>query len=197
MQVTQWGNFRTTRPVVYLMPNVRRCLARSCMAAELSPDLYRELRRIAGYWMRQERANHTLQPTAVVHEAWLRFRFAGEFENRAQFVSIATKVIREVLCDYARANGAHKRGSGRIAQLDDNQADVPAPDLAEILELNAALDELQRVSERAAKVVELEYFGQLNNEEIGSLLDVSERTVTRDWLFARAWLQARLGDAQT
>jgi DNA-directed RNA polymerase specialized sigma24 family protein len=63
--------------------------------------------------------------------------------------------------------------------------------------LNAALDELQRVSERAAKVVELEYFGQLNNEEIGSLLDVSERAVTRDWLFARAWLQARLGDAQT
>ncbi|HYI96633.1 MAG TPA: ECF-type sigma factor [Bryobacteraceae bacterium] len=166
------------------------------MSAEFSPELYRELRRIAGYWMRQERLDHTLQPTAVVHEAWLRFGAHHKFESRAQFVSFATKVIREVLCDYARAHGAQKRGRGRVVRLTDNDGDIPAPDATGILELNSALDELQGVSERAAKVVELKYFGQLKAEEIAPLLDVSERTVTRDWEFAKAWLQARLGEAQ-
>ena len=166
------------------------------MAAELSPELYRELRRIAGYWMRQERPDHTLQPTAVVHEAWLRFGRVENFENRAQFVSFATKVIREVLCDYARAHGAQKRGRGCIVRLDDNDGEVPAHDATGILELNKALDELHCVSERAAKVVELKYFGQLTTDEIAPLLEVSERTVTRDWEFARAWLQARIGDAR-
>jgi len=167
------------------------------MSAEFSPDLYRELRRIAGYWMQQERPNHTLQPTAVVHEAWLRLQgVSSKFENRAQFVSVAANVIREVLCDYARAHRAHKRGGGHVVQLEDNQADILACDVTTILELNAALDELQRVSERVARVVELKYFGQLKNEEIASVLGVSERTVIRDWEYARAWLQARMGDGR-
>ena len=167
------------------------------MSAELSPDLYHQLRHIAGYWMRQERPNHTLQPTAVVHEAWLRLQgFRSRFDNQAQFVSVAAKVIRQVLCDYARAHVAYKRGQGRVVQLDDSQMDNLAPDMTEILELNAALDELQNVSERAVRVVELKYFGQLTTAEIASLIEVSERTVKRDWEFARAWLQARMGEVR-
>jgi RNA polymerase sigma factor (TIGR02999 family) len=167
------------------------------MAAEFSTDLYQELRRIAAYLMRQERANHTLQPTAVVHEAWLRFGdLEGKCNDRKHFLLTATRVIREVLCDHARARGALKRGGGRVLQLDDNQQSTPAPDFTQLLELNLALDALQRKSERAARVVELKYFGQLTTEEIASVLEVSERTVKRDWEYARAWLQAWLGEAE-
>ena len=94
------------------------------------------------------------------------------------------------------AHVAYKRGQGRVVQLDDSQMDNLAPDMTEILELNAALDELQNVSERAVRVVELKYFGQLTTAEIASLIEVSERTVKRDWEFARAWLQARMGEVR-
>ena len=166
------------------------------MAAEFSTDLYQELRHIAGYLMRRERMNHTLQPTALVHEAWLRFGdLESKCKDRKHFLVTATRVLREVLCDHARARGAVKRGGGRILQLEADHRGTPAPDFAQLLELNVALQALQQKSERAACVIELKYFGQLTTEEIASVLNVSERTVKRDWEYARAWLQAWLGEA--
>lgn len=165
------------------------------MASEVPADLYQELRRIARYWMKYERPNHTLQPTAVVHEAWMRFGLCEpQFESRSHFLCAATKVIREVLCDYARGHRAQKRGPGQVTHLNEDPSADSAPNIVDILTVSQALDELQAVSERAAKVVELKYFGQLNNEEIAEILQVSQRTINRDWEYARAWLQARLGD---
>src|SRR5262245_499535 len=156
----------------------------------LMPVVYGELRKIADAYLRRERSGHTLQPTALVHEAWMRLvrQDQPNFEHRTQFFALAAQVMRRILVDHARAVNADKRDGGAaktrlheaIAQFDDHTV--------EFLALDQALDQLARVSPRQAQVVELRYFGGLTVEEIASILNISPATISRDQKTAEAWL---------
>lgn len=167
-------------------------------ADRLLPLVYEELRDLASKFMRAERRDHTLQPTALVHEAYLRLVNEKQvhWTGRSHFFAIAARCIRQILVNHANAHRAAKRGGGakRLALVD---ADAGTSDDAigggvDLLELEAALAELGAVDERRAQVVELRFFGGLNVEQTASVLGVSQRTVTGDWRFARAWLKTRL-----
>ncbi len=156
----------------------------------LMPAVYIQLRRIAGSYLRRERSGHTLQPTALVHEAWLRLveQDPAGFDHRKQFYALAAQAMRHILVDHARTVSAAKRGGGaeKIA-LDDTVLPVPDRTL-ELLALDEALGQLGRVSKRQAQVIELRYFAGLNLEEIADLLGVSAATISRDQRAAEAWL---------
>jgi RNA polymerase sigma-70 factor (ECF subfamily) len=160
-------------------------------AAEQSllPLVYRELHRLARSYMRRERPNHTLQPTALINEAYLRL--TGEevdWKNREHFIGVAAQVMRRVLVDYARSHNAEMRGGGlKRVELDEGLALSPQH-AEDLLPLNEALDRLANVNPRQARVVELHYFGGLSMVHIAALLHISERSVKRDWSLARLWL---------
>ena len=165
----------------------------SDLAAAL-PALYSELRRLAGGYLRDERPDHTLQPTALVHEAYLRLQGQRnvDWANRAQFLGIAAKMMRRILLDHAIAHRAAKRGSGapRVGldsalEVFDRQ-DVPAE------RLNEVLQSLEAIDPRQAQVVELRFFGGLTVPEIGELLSISPATVKREWAIAKLWLEREL-----
>lgn len=162
--------------------------------ADLLLRVYRELRGIAKRHLSSERYGHTLQPTALVHEAYLRLigKTDVEWQNRSHFFAIASQTMRRILVDYARERNAAKRGgSARILNIDDALSISPEHcDLVE--ELDAALGDLEKVSPRQARVVELRFFGGLTEEEIAAVLEISTRTVKRDWRIARAWLYEKL-----
>ena len=144
--------------------------------------------------MRRERADHTLQPTALVHEAFLSLSH-GEpvsWNDRSHFFRVAARAMRRILVDHGRGVGAAKRGSGQKSQLFDETVAIPGIDV-DVLALDAALTRLGTFDERMLQVVELRYFTGFGNEEVAQLLDVSARTVKRDWRSARAWLLAELG----
>jgi RNA polymerase sigma factor (TIGR02999 family) len=156
----------------------------------LMPVVYAELRRIADAYLRRERGNHTLQPTALVHEAWLRLvrQDGGQFDHRKQFYALAAQVMRRILVDHARAANADKRGGGATnLTLDESAAARSAP-IVELLALDEALDQLAAASPRQARVIELRYFGGLRVDETAEVLGVSAPTVTRDQQAAEAWL---------
>jgi RNA polymerase sigma-70 factor (ECF subfamily) len=157
---------------------------------QLYPIVYDDLRELADRQLRRERADHTLQPTALVHEAFLKLSAAApEVVDRAHFAAIAARVMRQVLVDHARRRGADKRGGGWIrTTLGEGRAAVGL-DPDELLALDRALDTLD---ERQRQVVEYRFFGGLEEREIASLLGVTERTVRRDWVKARAWLYASI-----
>jgi RNA polymerase sigma factor (TIGR02999 family) len=161
---------------------------------ELWPLVYRELRRLAAHRLRGERKDHTLQPTALVHEAYLRvldMRHIG-WQNRAHFIGVAGQMMRRILVDHARERDAEKRGGGvRPVSLAKANPLTPAmnPDL---LALGEALDRLEEAYPEKGKVVELRFFGGLSIEETAKVLGVSTPTVERDWRFAKAWLHAAL-----
>jgi RNA polymerase sigma factor (TIGR02999 family) len=158
---------------------------------ELFQVLYAELRRQAGRYMRRERRNHTLQPSGLVHEAYLRLAGSPDLDwhSRGQFFAIAARVMRQVLVDHARRRRAAKREGGCQVTLGD--AEAPAAPL-ELLDLEAGLSELAVLDPRQAQVVELRYFGGLDVEETAKVMGLSARTVKREWQTARAWLQHRL-----
>lgn len=154
------------------------------------PIVYGELRQIADAYLRRERSDHTLQPTALVHEAWLRLVRQGEkhFEHRKQFYGLAAQVMRRILVDHARAANADKRGGGIAMTSLTDAAGESTMQLVEFLALDEALTSLGRVSPRQAQVIELRYFGGLNVDEIADVLNVSPATVSRDQRSAEAWL---------
>ncbi|HEY2015517.1 MAG TPA: sigma-70 family RNA polymerase sigma factor [Bryobacteraceae bacterium] len=157
---------------------------------ELMPLVYGELRRLAASQFRRERANHTLQSTAVVHEAFMRLVNQQDvrWQNRAHFYAIAAQMIRRILLDYARSSRAGKRGSGAVKlQLDDALA-VPQHRDVDILALNDALEDLAKMDERQSRIVELRYFSGLSIEETAEVMQLSTATVKREWASARAWL---------
>ena len=151
--------------------------------------VYEELRRRASALMSGERGGHTLTPTALVHEAYLRLTAAYDhtFESRAHFLAIAATAMRRILVDHARARAAAKRGPGERIPLDDLQIASPMRD-AQILALDEALTRLAELSPRQCRVVELRFFGGLTESEVASLLGLTRRTVNRDWEMARSWL---------
>ena len=162
------------------------------------PLVYAELRAIAASQLRQERPGHTLQPTALLNEAYLRLAEHEriQWQDRGHFLAVAAHIMRRLLVDYARARNAQKRGGGdsavRLSELEEVLAVNPAVDL---VDLDAALRELERLDDRQARVVELRYFGGLSIAETARVLDVSITTVKREWQTARAWLWNALSDA--
>jgi len=164
---------------------------------ELLGLVYGELRRLAGAQMRDQRAQHTLQPTALVHEAWLRLAGAGDDRprTRGQFFALAARAMRSVLVDHARRKGAAKRGGdARRLLLEDVVLRARSGGL-DLVELDDALADLAEVDEQAARVVEQRFFGGLTHEEIAALAGVSLSTVERRWRLARVFLFDRLGGA--
>lgn len=160
---------------------------------DLLPLVYEELRALASRSFRGERAGHTLQPTALVHEAFIRLVTAKvDWNDRAHFFAIAANTMRRVLVDHARQHGAEKRGGGWMrTTLDDGIAIAGAPPL-EILDLDRALDQLAEQDPRAARAAELHYFGDMSHEDTAAVLEVSPATVDRDLRLARAWLRRAL-----
>jgi RNA polymerase sigma factor (TIGR02999 family) len=160
---------------------------------DLVPLVHAELRKRAVAYLRRERRDHTLQPTALVHEAYIRLlgQRRVAWRNRAQFFGVASQIMRRILVDYARERQAAKRLGGIRVTLDDAAIAADAPD-CELLMLDDALHALTRLDERQARIVELKYFGGLSEEEVGAVLSMSRATVTREWQSARAWLYRRL-----
>jgi RNA polymerase sigma factor (TIGR02999 family) len=163
----------------------------------LLPMVYTELRSIAAKHLRSERPGHTLQPTALANEAYLRLRGLGDvpWNDRAHFYAIASRIMRRVLVDHARANLAQKRGAGSpMVQLSEglHEGVVPTMDAAELIDLDRALDQLATEEPRLSRLIELRFFGGLGIDEVSQLLGCSPRTAKRDWAFARAWLLHKL-----
>ena len=155
----------------------------------LLPLVYSELHRLASSYMRRERQDHTLQPTALINEAYLRLaREDLDWQNREHFFGVAATVMRRVLVDYAREHKAQRRGGNlRRVELEDAFA-VCEDRIEEMLALDEALNQLTEVNPRQARVVELRYFGGLSVEQIAAVLGIAARSVKRDWALARIWL---------
>jgi RNA polymerase sigma factor (TIGR02999 family) len=162
---------------------------------QLLPLVYAELRQVASRHLRRERADHSLQPTALVHEVYLRLvdQRQGDWENRAHFFGVAAQVMRRILVDHARRHGASKRGSGVRCVAIDEAKDVAAANQIPILALDHALDGLEKVDAELARIVELRAFGGLTIDEAAQVLGVSPSTAKRDWRTAKAWLNRELG----
>jgi RNA polymerase sigma factor (TIGR02999 family) len=159
----------------------------------LTPLVYDELRRRARYYLRGERPNHTLQPTALVNEVYLRMVNIDQVDwhDRTHFIAVAARHMRRILVDSARARRYHKRG-GRALMVTFDEALAVSDRSPDLLALDDALDTLALQDERKARVVELRFFGGLTNEEIAAALEISTDTVTRDWQMAKLWLQREL-----
>ena len=162
----------------------------------LVPLVYAELRRQAGRALRREGEGHTLQPTALVHEAWLRLggQHDARWESRTQFLAVAAQMMRRVLVDHARTRHALKRGGGgtQVSLGDADQAVADSSDEVDVLALNDALERLAAIDPRKAQLVELRYFAGLSIPEAAAALGVSQATVGREWAVARMWLRREL-----
>lgn len=168
-------------------------------ADELLPLVYQELRTCAAGYLRRERSGHTLQATALVHEAFLRLLGAGriDFDSRSHFFGLAAGAMRRVLVDYARQRSAQKRGGGVLmVELNENLR-IPDDRMQPLMELDEALTRLGRRDPRQVQVVEMRFFGGLTEEEIARVLGISIRTVKRDWVVAKAWLTAALRERRS
>jgi len=156
---------------------------------KLVPLVYKELREIAHYHLRRERPGHTLQSAALVHEAYLRLADQKPFEadNRAHFLAVASRLMRQILVDYARSHTAAKRGADLRVELDAAMI-LPQERNAEVIALDEALKTLSQIDEQQGQIVEMRFFGGLSIEEICEVLGISRSTVKREWNVAKAWL---------
>jgi RNA polymerase sigma factor (TIGR02999 family) len=165
---------------------------------ELMPLVYEELRRLAHHYLRQERSDHTLQSTALVHEAYLRL--AGQnppqWQNRAHFFGIAAHIMRQILVEYARGRSAAKRGGNALTLTLDEAVALPQGMDVDVVALDKALSELSDLDVQQSRIVELRFFAGLTIEDTSEVLGISPATVKRDWVTARAWLfRAMTGEA--
>jgi RNA polymerase sigma-70 factor (ECF subfamily) len=160
---------------------------------ELLPFVYDELRRIAQNYLNRERDDHTLQATALVHEAYLRLidQRKVDWQNRSQFFGLAANMMRRILVNHAEAYRAGKRGSGQKLQLDET-VDVSFEENLDLLDLDEALKKLAEFDEQKSRIVEMRFFGGLTIEESAAVLGKSHATVEREWAFAKAWLYREL-----
>lgn len=178
-------------------------------AESLFPQVYKELRRIAGGYFRSQSSEHTLQPTALVHEAFLRLvrHSPADFSDRTHFIAVAAIAMRQILVEHARRRGAKKRGgslkrlhigsAGAHRTTDDAVGAAVAVELVDILALDAALTRLQALSPRQARIVELLCFGGLTVDEVARMLEVSKALVEKDWRRARAYLKSELAGSDS
>ena len=159
----------------------------------LVPLVYQELRKIARHHLQRERPGHTLQSAALVHEAYLRLLDQRPFdtENRAHFLAVASRLMRQILVDYARSHGAAKRGADRRVDLDASLV-LPKARSTDVVALDDALNRLTKLDEQQGRIVELRFFGGLATEEIAEVLNISPSTVKRDWNVAKAWLTRQM-----
>lgn len=161
------------------------------------PHIYDELRRLASSYLRRERSDHTLQPTALVHEAYLKLidQKRVQWQNRAHFFGIAAQVMRRILMDHARKHGAEKRGGdAEKLPIEEEILIVSNGRSAELLALDDALEELAKMDPQKAKIVELRYFGGLSIEETAEVMGVSVPTINRQWRTAKAWLYGQIAN---
>jgi RNA polymerase sigma-70 factor, ECF subfamily len=161
---------------------------------ELFPLVYNELRKLASVRMNDERGNHTLQPTALVHEVYMRLvdQHSVDWENRLHFFGLASEMMRRILVTHAVAKKTNKRG-GEIVHVElDEAISFAGENEIDFVELDEALNELEKFAPRQAKVVEMRFFGGLTNEEVAEFLKLDERTIKRDWRTAKAWLFEKL-----
>lgn len=164
---------------------------------ELLPMVYDQLRRIAAKYLREERPGHTLAPTALVHEAYLRLAGAElELQDRAHLLALASGAMRRILMDHARSRNRQKRGGGAPIVSIDEVREIAAGDMGHLLALDDALEELTKFDPRKARIVELVYFGGLTYDEVAGVLGVSAITVHRDLRLAKAWLERELANSQ-
>lgn len=161
---------------------------------ELMPLLYRELRQRAAGYLRRERHDHTLQPTALVHEVYLRLvgHTSVPWQDRGHFLRVAANMMRRILIDHARTRRAAKRPPPSKQLMLEDDAVVTHPRSIDLLALDDALNELMSLDPRAGQIMELRYFGGLSEQEVADVLSISRATVTREWQTARAWLYERL-----
>lgn len=163
----------------------------------LIPIIYEDLRQMAARYMRSERAGHTLQATALVNEAFLRLNReqSQAWENRTHFFAVAAQTMRNLLVDHARAAAREKRGGSAVHVGIEEAASVIVAEPVMLVALDDALHKLAEIDPRAGLIVELRYFVGMNNDQIAKVLDLSEKTVRRDWNTARAWLEAELSNS--
>ncbi|MCI0390275.1 MAG: sigma-70 family RNA polymerase sigma factor [Acidobacteria bacterium] len=161
---------------------------------ELIPVVYQELRRMAGHYLRLENPGHTLQPTALVHEAWLRLidQTRVNWQNRSQFFGVAAQMMRRILVDHAKTKHREKRGGDAVKLSLDDVINLSQERAADLIALDDALDTLAAIDKRKSRVVELRYFGGFSVEETAQILEVSPDTVMRDWKMAKAWLYQQI-----
>lgn len=162
---------------------------------ELLPFVYDELRRQAARYLRRERSDHTLQTTALIHEAYLKLvdQDQVQWQNRAHFFAVAAQAMRRILVDYARARGRAKRGGDDVKLQLDEAIQTPTKEKSiDLVALDEALNRLAKFDERQARVVELRYFSGMTEEETAAVLGTSPATVRRDWNMAKAWLHHQL-----
>jgi RNA polymerase sigma factor (TIGR02999 family) len=167
-------------------------------AGELLPIVYEELRRVAAQKMAREAAGHTLQPTALVHEAWMRLggSEAPTFQNRAHFFGAAAEAMRRILIEHARRRLARKRGAGaEVVDLDGLEISSPLADDDQLLAVNEALEKLSAVDPRKAELVKLRYFVGLNFEDTAAALGIAVPTAKQWWAYTRSWLTVEMGGA--
>ena len=163
---------------------------------QIIPLVYEELRRLAHHYMRNERPDHTLQTTALVHEAYLRladYQHIG-WQERAHFFAVAAQLMRRILVEHARAHQRVKRGGGAVKVSLDEGAVLSTERSKELLALDEALIRLADIDPRKSRVVEMRFFGGLSNKEMAEVLKISPNTVTRDWNMAEAWLRRELSN---
>lgn len=165
---------------------------------DLLPQVYNELKRLAAYHLKNERPNHTLRPTALVHEVYLQLlkQHSLNLNDRAYFLSIASTLMRRVLVNYAKRRARKKRGEGNadvsLITLNEKTFIAFKEDIFDLLELENALNELARYDARGVKIIELYFYGGLTYAEIAEVLSISTRTVMREWRFAKTWLYMKL-----
>jgi RNA polymerase sigma factor (TIGR02999 family) len=181
----------TAQPVTELL--VRWKAGDSQALERLIPLIYKDLRDIAHFHLRRERPGHTLQSAALVHEAYLRLQAQEPFEaeNRTHFLAVASRLMRQILVDYARSHAAEKRGADLKVDFDAALI-ISEERSAELVALDDALHQLSRIDEQQGRIVEMRFFGGLSVEEIGEVLGVSRSTVKREWNVAKAWLSRQV-----
>jgi RNA polymerase sigma factor (TIGR02999 family) len=193
-EVNTVSSKRITEILLQRRPNDSKALE------ALLPAVYNELRRLARYHLRQKRPNHTLQTTALVHEAYLRLAQEKSLtvENRSHLLGIAAQLMRWILVDYERSRRAEKRGAGATQLALDSNFDAPQPGSpnVDLLMLDKALDRLAKLDRQQSQIIELRYFGGLSIEDTSEVLGISPATVKRSWASARAWLLREMGPAE-
>ncbi len=197
MTPTSYSGNRSDQPISALLEQLNQ--GNRDAINHLIPLVYKKLHRAAALRMRRERGNHTLQPTALVNEVWLRLvdQPRADWKDGAHFFAVSSQIMHQILVDHARRRNAVKRGGTQIQVAIENAlCSAQEPNAIDVLVLHDLLEQLRKFDPRACRIVEMHYFGGLSHEQMAEVLQVSTRTVKRDWRMARAWLRDQFSKKQ-